>query len=85
MLLVLGVLAAVVIVVAVGVTAALARRQSQDDTPPPSRGGDFVAPISSGGYRFRAPDESPEEFKARVEAENEEIASSQRPSELSQK
>ena len=82
MLLVLGVLAVVVIVVGVGVTAALARRQSQDDAPPPSQGGDFVAPISSGGYRFRAPDESPEQFKQRVEAENEEIATSRRGSEL---
>jgi len=82
MLLALSILAAVVIVIAVVVTAALLRQQEKDEAPPPSQGRDFVAPISSGGYRFRAPDESPEDFKARVEAENEEIASSQRPSEL---
>ena len=73
-----------VVVVVVGVALLLRFRASKR-----SRGGsstqpraDFVAPVSSGQYRFRAPDESPEQFKARVDAENEEIASSKRGADL---
>ena len=68
---------ATVIVLAVGVMLLLrfARRNALEEAPPPSQASDFVAPVSSGQYRFRAPDESPEQFKARIDAENEEIAS----------
>lgn len=76
MLIALGLVAMVVVVGVVVAATVFARRQAESDAPPPSRGGDFVAPVSSGQYRFRAPDESPEDFKARVERENEEIASS---------
>jgi hypothetical protein len=78
-LIVLGIAAMLVVVIGVVVVMALARKQVEhDDVAPPSRGADFVAPVSSGGYRFRAPDESPEDFKARVDRENDEIASSRR-------
>jgi hypothetical protein len=69
---------ATVVVVVLGVLLLVRLAKTQDDAPPPSRGGDFLAPVSSGQYRFRAPEESPEQFKARVEAENEEIASSKK-------
>ncbi len=85
MLLAVGIFAMLVVIVVAAVLTARMLRKQQDEAPPPSQGADFVAPVSSGGYRFRAPDESPEEFKARVEAENEEIAASQRGAELSQK
>lgn len=79
MLVALGIAAALAVVIGVVIVAALARKQAADaDAPPPSRGGDFVAPVSSGQYRFRAPDESPEDFKARIDRENEEIASPRR-------
>ncbi len=80
MLVVLGIGVMLAVVIAVVVVAALARKHADasDDAPPQSRGGDFVAPVSSGHYRFRAPDESPEDFKARVDRENEEIESSSR-------
>jgi len=78
MLVALGIAAMVVVVIVVIVAMTLAGRQARSDEAPPSRRGDFVAPVSSGQYRFRDPDESPEEFKARVERENEEIASSKR-------
>jgi hypothetical protein len=76
MLVVLGIAAMLVVVIGVVVVMALARKQVEGDAPPPSQKGDFVAPVSSGGYRFRSPDETREDFKARVEKENEEIASS---------
>lgn len=62
------------IAVAGGVVAVmlLARRQQSMDAPPESEPTDFVAPVSSGGYRWRRTDESPEEFKARVARENAE-------------
>jgi hypothetical protein len=85
MLVALGIAAMVVVVIGVAVVMALARKQVEHDEPPPSTGGEFVAPVSSGGYRFRAPDESPEEFKARVARENEEIASSRRGEQLQTK
>jgi hypothetical protein len=78
MLVALGIAAMLVVVAGVAIVMALARKQAQGDAPPPSVGADFVAPVSSGQYRFRAPDESPDEFKARVEKENGEIESSKR-------
>ena len=75
MLVALGIAAMLVVVIGVVVVMALARKQVEADAAPPSVGGDFVAPVSSGGYRFRGPEESPEEFKARVDQENDEIAS----------
>ena len=85
MLVALGIAAMLVVVIGVVVVMALAGKQVAADAPPPSVGADFVAPVSSGGYRFRAPDESPEEFKARVDQENEEIASSRRGEDLQPK
>jgi len=71
-----GIATVVVVVVGVALVMRFARRNALIDAPPPSQGADFLAPVSSGQYRFRAPDESPEEFKARIDSENEEIASS---------
>ena len=82
MLVALGIAAMLVVVIGVVVVIALAGKQVAADRPPPSVGGDFVAPVSSGGYRFRDPDESPEQFKARVDQENEQIASSRRGEDL---
>jgi hypothetical protein len=70
MLVVLGIVAVVVVVIGMIVAARMARTQSDEEAAPASRPGDFVAPVSSGGYRFRAPDETQEDFKARVEKEN---------------
>ncbi len=78
MLVALGIATIVVVVVGVAVVMAFARKQVESDAPPASVGADFVAPVSSGQYRFRKPDESPEEFKERVDRENETIASSRR-------
>ena len=75
MLVVLAIAAMLVVVIGVVVVMALARKHVERDAPPPSVGADFVAPVSSGGYRFRDPEESPEQFKARVDAENEAIES----------
>ncbi len=75
MLVVMAIAAMLVVVIGVVVVMALARKQVEADAAPPSMGADFVAPVSSGGYRFRAPDESPEDFKKRVDQENEDIAS----------
>ena len=81
-MLALGIAAGLVLVLGVVVVTALARKQVESDAAPPSRGGEFVAPVSSGQFRFRDPDESPEDFKARVDRENEEIASSKRGMQL---
>lgn len=78
MLVALGIVTLVAVIIGVIVVMSLARKHQAEDEPPPSRGGDFMAPVSSGQFRFRAPDESPEQFQARVEAENEEIASSRK-------
>jgi hypothetical protein len=83
MLVALGIAAMLAVVIVVVVAIALAGKQAKADEAPPSRGADFVAPVSSGQFRFRAPDESPEQFKARVDRENEEIASSKRGAQLS--
>jgi cytoskeletal protein RodZ len=71
MLIALGVIAVLVIVGGVALTIVLATRQSAEDAAPPSSAADFVAPVSSGGFRFRQADESPEEFREHVKAENE--------------
>jgi hypothetical protein len=75
-----GIATLIALVIGVALMMRFARRNAlvDADAPPPSQGADFLAPVSSGQYRFRTPDESPEQFKARVEAENEEIASSRR-------
>jgi hypothetical protein len=67
----LGIVAVVGVVVGVVMVIALARRQASLDAPPASQPTDFVAPVSSGGYRFRHTDESPEAFKERVARENQ--------------
>ncbi len=82
MLVALGIATIVAVVIGVVIVVSFARKHAADDAPPPSTGGDFVAPVSSGHYRFRAPDESPEDFKARVDRENDEIASSRRGNQL---
>jgi hypothetical protein len=79
-MLVLGIVALLVVIVGVTYAVVVAQRASRDDAAPESKPGDFVAPVSSGGYRFRAADESEGEFKDRVARENEEIErASQRP------
>jgi len=78
MLVALGVLAVIVVVVGVAVAIVLASRQSAEDAAPPSSAADFVAPASSGGFRFRHADESPDEFREHVKAENEEFESKSR-------
>jgi cytoskeletal protein RodZ len=70
----LGVLVVLIVVGGVATVIVLAQRQSAEDTPPPSRPADFIAPVSSGGFRFRQADESPEEFKEHIKAANEEFA-----------
>ncbi len=72
MLIALGMIALLVVVA--GVVAAIVMAGRSSDRPPPSEPSDFVAPVSSGGYRFRQTDESPEEFRARVARENDEAA-----------
>ncbi len=73
MLVALGIAAVVVLVIGVVLAIRMARTQSDiNDEPPASRPGDYVAPVSSGGYRFRTPDESQEDFAARVARENAE-------------
>ena len=74
-LIALGIAGVLVVVIGGVIVAGFARSHAADDAPPPSRGADFVAPVSSGQYRFRTPDESPEEFKARIDRENAEIES----------
>ena len=78
MLLGLGVLTMVVLVVGLIVVLRMARgtQNLEDETPPPSS--DFVAPVSSGAFRFRKAEESPENFHDRLKHEDEEIASSSR-------
>jgi hypothetical protein len=68
--LVLGVAAFAAVIAGVATVFVLASRQAREDEAPPSRPDDFVAPVSSGGYRWRRTDESPEEFHARIAREN---------------
>ena len=73
MMIALGMVAVLVVVVGVAITIVLATRQSAEDEAPPSSAADFVAPASSGGFRFRHADETTDEFKEHVKAENEEF------------
>jgi hypothetical protein len=63
---VLGIAALVALVVGVGIVLVVGTRQAREEQEPRSHPGDFVAPVSSGGYRFRGPDETLEQFHARV-------------------
>ncbi len=76
MLLALGVIALVVVIVGVVAAISMAGRQAadSDERSPNSIPSDFVAPVSSGGHRWRNVDESIEEFRARVAHENASIA-----------
>ena len=65
-----------VLVVGLVVVLRMGRGTTEDDAPPPSS--DFVAPVSSGAFRFRKADESPENFHERLKEEEEVIASSKR-------
>ena len=69
MLLALGIVALVVVIVGVVATIMMAGRQANEESPS-SRPGDFVAPVSSGHYRFRTVDETPEQFRERISLEN---------------
>jgi hypothetical protein len=68
----LGIIALVCVVGGVSAVLVLARRQVSEEAGPESLPSDFVAPVSSGGYRWRKTDETPEEFHARVARENAE-------------
>jgi hypothetical protein len=70
MALALGMIALAVVLVAVVVAIVFAGRQADEEAAPKSEPSDFVAPVSSGGYRFRRTDETPEQFKARIAQEN---------------
>lgn len=70
MALVLGVAALMALVVGVGIVLVYGARQAREEEGPRSQPGDYVAPVSSGGYRFREPDETPEQFHARVARES---------------
>jgi hypothetical protein len=73
--LVLGIAALVALVVGVGIVLVLGTRQAREEQEPASHPGDYVAPVSSGGgYRFRQPDETPEQFHARVARDGEAAA-----------
>jgi len=78
MMVVLGVVTIVVVVAGVVAVIIMAQRQSKEDEPPESKPADFIAPVSSGGFRFRQVDESPEQFHDRVQHENEEFESRSR-------
>jgi hypothetical protein len=66
MALVLGIAALVALVVGVGIVLVVGARQAREEQGPTSHPSDFVAPVSSGGYRFREPDETREQFHTRV-------------------
>jgi hypothetical protein len=70
MLFALGIVALAVVVIGVVVAITMAGRQAKEERAPLSMPDDFVAPVSSGGYGFRRADETTEEFKSRVAAEN---------------
>jgi hypothetical protein len=76
--LVLGVLALVAVIVGVLSVLLMASRQAREDAAPVSRPGDFVAPVSSGGYRRRRADETTDEFRQRVAKENAEAGPASR-------
>ncbi|HEY8039529.1 MAG TPA: hypothetical protein VIF15_07035 [Polyangiaceae bacterium] len=70
MVLVLGVVALVTVIAGVAAVLVLASRQAREQTTPASQPGDYVAPVSSGGYRWRHTDESLEDFQRRIAREN---------------
>jgi hypothetical protein len=70
----LGIAVLIAVVVGVLVVVGMAKRQALVDAPPPSEPTDFVAPVSSGGYRWRKTDETAQEFKTRVATENDRIS-----------
>ncbi len=70
MALAMGMIALGVVLVAVVVAIVFAGRQADQEAAPKSEPGDFVAPVSSGGYRFRRTDETPEGFRERIAREN---------------
>ena len=78
MLLGLGIVALVVVIVGVVATIMMAGRQANEESPS-SEPGDFVAPVSSGHYRFRTVDETPEQFRARVSRESAALGQSEPP------
>lgn len=78
MLLGLGIVALVVVIVGVVATIMMAGRQANEESPS-SKPGDFVAPVSSGHYRFRTVDETPEQFRARVSRESAALRQSEPP------
>jgi flagellar biosynthesis/type III secretory pathway M-ring protein FliF/YscJ len=77
-LLALGGVTLLVLVIGVVAVLRLAKTQraqsDEDETPPPSS--DFVAPVSSGAFRFRKAEESAAGFHDRINKESEEITSS---------
>ncbi len=68
--LVLGVVVLAAVVAGTLAVISLAQKQRMQEQPPTSVPSDFVAPVSSGGYRWRKTDESLEQFHARVAQEN---------------
>jgi hypothetical protein len=78
--LLLGVLTFVAVVIGVVTALTMANRQAREEAAPASSPRDFVAPVSSGGFRRRAADESTDEFRARVAKENAEAQSPPAPS-----
>ncbi len=70
MALVMGMVALGVVLVAIVVALVFAGRKADADAAPLSEPGDFVAPVSSGGYAFRKTDETPEDFHARIAQHN---------------
>ncbi len=78
MLLALGVVALVVVIGGVVATIMMAGRQANEESPL-SQPGDFVAPVSSGHYRFRTVDETPEQFRQRITRENASLAEAPAP------
>lgn len=81
MLLALGIVALVVVIVGVVATIMMAGRQANEESPL-SQPGDFVAPVSSGHFRFRTVDESPEQFRERITRENAALGKSDPPPKL---
>ena len=82
MLFALGAVALIVVVGAVIAVIVMAGRQEKEERAPVSLPGDFVAPVSSGGYAFRRTEESEDEFKKRIanaNADHEKRKSSRPP------
>jgi hypothetical protein len=63
---VLGIAAFVGLVVGIGAVLLYGTRQAKAEEGPTSHPGDFVARVGKGQFDWRKPDESPEEFRARV-------------------